>query len=101
MGKPSSAAALVALHHRAGEEPVIAEQLGGAGSVALTQQRADAGGRDVVVAFVEHVEDFDIEAVALAGILEESRGALALVAEVEIGADFDALHVRAHRRGSG
>src|SRR5690606_10673403 len=89
-GKAQLAAALVAPHYLAGKEPVIAEQLAGAHHVARAEQGADARGGDVVVALVEHIEDVDLETMAPAGILEKVRRTLALVAEMEIGADRDA-----------
>ncbi len=66
------------------------------------QRGADAGGGDVVVALVEHARGYRRRSRGAGRhACRKSGRAPALVAEVEIGADRDAAHVAAPRRGSG
>ena len=84
--KAERAPALIAAHHLAGEEPMIAEQAVGGRNVARRQRRPDARGRDVVVALIEQVEHLDAEAVCRPGRAQKIRRSLPLKAKMEIGA---------------
>ena len=85
--KAEVAPALVALDHRAGREPRIAEQFGGLDHAALGQRGADRGRRDRAALVLQRRRGLDREAVALALFGEERRRAAALMAEMKVEAD--------------
>ena len=87
VGNPRSRPRWSPLHHRAGGEPRIAEQLGRLDHAPVGERGADRGRRDRPALVLERRRGLDREAVALALLGEERRRAAPLMAEMKIEPD--------------
>src|SRR5205085_2240472 len=89
-GKAEVAAALLAMDHRAGDEPGPAQHGGGIGNLPLGQRHADGGGGDRPLVDIDMRLNVDLDAEPGGLGHQKARRADPALAEMEVVADGNA-----------